>query len=66
MSTYTFWNLDSVQQSRIPAGNVTQSFSMEQGSLSVSQQSSVLAVTCRPAVPHCRVRWRQQEAPVLE
>jgi hypothetical protein len=32
MPTNTFWNLDSVQQSRIPAGNVTQKFSTQQGS----------------------------------
>eukprot|EP01049_Picozoa_sp_SAG25_P024534 SAG25_NODE_11115_length_313_cov_0.953271_1_plen_72_part_01 len=30
-STYTFWNLDSVQQLRIPAGFVTQNFSTQQG-----------------------------------
>ena len=45
MATYTFWNLDSVQQSRIPEGNVTQNFSTQQGNQSLARHALLEGMT---------------------
>ena len=64
MPTYTFWNLDSVQQSRIPAGNVTRNFSTQQGNEQDAPLTTCLllpAATTRLVVRYLErrtPRWR--------
>jgi hypothetical protein len=58
MATYTFWNLDSVQQSRIPEGNVTQNFSTQQGTQHTAHSTAAALADGRwpmaeEAMKHC-------------